>query len=104
MTDTTIFYALAMLGVIVHMVGKIWQRDGTVLEWIKEGYNVRYLIATILGTVVFVLIGPGDGSDLGSSMARGFAFTAAATGCEAIRVMILGPKRTAERKAVNAAK
>lgn len=98
MSNVHIFYLLAILGVLAHVLGKMWQRQGTVSEWFKDKYNIRYCIATLVATVVFVLIGPGDEMELGSMYARGFAFTAAATGCEAIRVAMLGPARTSERQ------
>lgn len=100
MSDTTIFYALSFLGVIAHILSVAWRREeGTVMEWIKERYNLRYLLVTILAAIVFVLVGPGDDADLGSTAVRMNAFGYAGLGAEVVRTMILGPKRTADRKA-----
>jgi len=104
MSDQTIFYSLSALGVVAHMLAIIWKRTVTLPEWIRDKYNQRYLIATVIAVVAFILMGPGDGADLGSSAVRANAFAFAGMGAEAVRTMILGPKRTAERKAVKAAK
>lgn len=98
MTDVQTFYTLASLGVIAHILGKVWQRDGTIGEWVKQKENVRYLIATVIAVAVTALIGPGDGVDMGTVMAKLGAFSMAVTGCEFVRVIILGPTKTAARK------
>lgn len=104
MTDLQTFYLLAALGVVAHILGKLYQRTGTLKDWWNEQtdgkyLNRRYVVVTVLATAVTALIGPGDGVSMGTATAKIGAFSIAAMGCEAIRVMILGPAKTAERKA-----
>lgn len=99
MSNETIFYSLSALGVVAHMLAILWKRTVTLPEWIRDKYNQRYLIATVIAVVAWVLIGPGDGADIGSNAVRMNAFAFAGMGAEVIRATILGPSRTAERKA-----
>lgn len=100
MSDTLIFYSLSGIGIIAHIWAIIVKRrEATVREWMSNKYNQRYLGATVLAVVVFILVGPGDGADLSSTAVRMNAFSFAGLGAEVIRVAILGPKRAADRNA-----
>lgn len=106
MSDTTIFYALAALGVLAHIASVIYKRrpeQPSVGDWMRDVQNRWYLGVTILATIVFVLVGPGDDADLGSAAVRMNAFAYAGLGAEVIRTAILGPKRSNDRKAAKAA-
>lgn len=71
MNDQTIIYLLAALG----WAGVIWtqiRRRTTPLNvWIKE--NIGGIVAGFIGTATLMLIGPGDGVDLGTYMAKTWA-------------------------------
>lgn len=105
MNDTTIFYILSALGVLAHMASVIYKRkpeQPSIGDWFADTQNRWYFAVTILAAGVFILVGPGDGADLGSNAVRMNAFAYAGLGAEVIRTAILGPKRATERKAMKA--
>lgn len=102
MSDTTIFYLLAALGVIAHIASCIYKRrpdQPSIGDWFDDIQNRWYFGVTVLAAIVFVLVGPGDDADLGSAAVRFNAFAYAGLGAEVIRTAILGSKRSADRKA-----
>lgn len=99
MTDHDIYYLIAFIAYLLHTFGKIEQRHGTVMQWLKD--NRKYLFITTLIQAAVLLIGPGDGIDYGSNAARMFAFSGSFAVAEVVR---MGFKIPEERKARMAAK
>ena len=60
-------------------------------DWFANTQNRWYFGVTVLAAAVFVLVGPGDDADLGSTAVRMNAFAYAGLGAEVVRTMILGP-------------
>lgn len=77
MTDQTILYVLAGLGWAGVILTQLRRRATTVHEWVEE--NAWGLVAGFVATATLLFIGPGDGADLGSYMARTWAAGIGAT-------------------------
>lgn len=103
MTDTIIFYLLVAAGIVAHIASAIYKRtpdQPSIGAWFSDIQNRWYFGVTVLAGIVFALVGPGDGADLGSNAVRMNAFAYGGLGAEVIRTMILGAKRSPERSAV----
>lgn len=97
MTDQNIVYTIAALSLGMAIFGKAWKRTGTIQEWISDSYG--YVIASITFGAIAILIGPGDGADLGSYVVRTWAAGIPVLINEAASAFIRGPQATKLRKA-----
>lgn len=97
MTDQQTIYVLAALGLVLSLFSKLWKRtSGTSWQWVVD--NKGYLLAAFVLTAATMLIGPGDNVDLGSYVARTWAFGIAVAINEAASAFASGPKATMTRK------
>jgi hypothetical protein len=77
MSDQTILYILAALGWAGVIITQLRRRTTTMHEWFAE--NAWGLVSGFVATATLLFIGPGDGTDLSSYVARTWAAGIGAT-------------------------
>lgn len=102
MNDQTILYILAGLGWVGVILTQLRRRTTTVQQWFEE--NAWGLVSGFVATATILLIGPGDGTELGSYVARTWAASIGAASAYLIGGNVVtgasSARRLEERKSV----
>lgn len=100
MTPQLQLYVLAALGYVLMIGSKAWKRDESSLgKWFASKNNVGFMVFALILVASTMLIGPGDGADLTSTMARTWAFGVAVTVSEVASAIVYGPASMSRRAA-----